>query len=109
METLYKKIYDEIVISGKLIVKMNKFMEENTEIPLELKSEIQDTIQFLRKIACDYHSEYRYQVKFREELENMYQEEYPGRDENDYNICEHYACEDCPNFDICYERPEEME
>jgi len=29
METLYKKMYDEIVTAGKLIVKMNQFMEEN--------------------------------------------------------------------------------
>lgn len=109
MEAMFKDMYNEIVIAGKLIVKLNQFLEKATEIPLELKSEIQDTIQFLRKIACDYHSEYRHQVQFREELENMYQEEYSGRYENDYNICEYYACEDCPNFDICHERPEEME
>lgn len=46
MEAMFKDMYNEIVIAGKLIVKLNQFLEKATEIPTELKIEILDTLDF---------------------------------------------------------------
>ncbi len=110
METLYKKMYDEIVTAGKLIVKMNQFMEENKKISTDFKSEIEETLKFLRNSARYYFIEYKHQMQFKKELENMYQEDMcQNCKENDYNPCTIYDCEKCPHFDICHEYPNEME
>ena len=54
MEAMFKDMYNEIVIAGKLIVKLNQFLEKATEIPTELKIEILDTLDFLRDRARYY-------------------------------------------------------
>ena len=57
MEAMFKDMYNEIVIAGKLIVKLNQFLEEATEMPTELKSEISDTLDFLRDRARYYQQD----------------------------------------------------
>ena len=92
MEAMFKDMYNEIVIAGKLIVKLNQFSEEATEMPTELKSEISDTLDFLRDRARYYQQSYREEIAYQDAMETHC---------NGLPPC--YECEyncNCENMDI---------
>ena len=47
-EEIFKNSYEEIVIAGKLIVKLSKLLDEKKENTLEIKKETAETLEFLR-------------------------------------------------------------
>ena len=50
---MFKDMYNEIVIAGKLIVKLNQFLEEATEMPTELKSREEIAFQDAMETHCN--------------------------------------------------------
>lgn len=89
---MLKDSYNEIITAGKLIVKLNQFLEEAIEMPTELKSEISDTLDFLRDRVKYYQQSYREEIAYQDAMENHC---------NGLPPC--YECEyncNCENMDI---------
>lgn len=92
MEAMFKDMYNEIVTAGKLIVKLNWILEENTEMSTDLKNEVSDTLDFLKDRARYYKQSYREEIAFQEAMETHCNGLPP--------CCEcEYSCK-CENIDI---------
>lgn len=69
-EEIFKNSYEEIVIAGKLIVKLSKLLDEKKENTLEIKKETAETLEFLRSRVIYYRSAYQHEVLERKEMED---------------------------------------
>ena len=69
-EEIFKNSYEEIVIAGKLIVKLSKLLDEKKENTLEIKKETAETLEFLRSRVIYYRSAYQHVVLERKEMED---------------------------------------
>ena len=72
MENMYRKFYYEITIAMGAIKVLSSVIEENSEMPLELKNDVSDTLSILKESAEYCKNEILNEVMYSENINHYY-------------------------------------